>query len=285
MKAQAYDHVVHVVLRAERGDLLPDALFDAVRPVLEALRAAQGPAEARASAVIHASGILEDTEVAIVSASGEHELRAVPGASNAVALEAVLDGALDAAATPALRVLLLHETQSGLQALGGELRAALVRSLDGTARVFTTAGPRVHDERAEPTATRDAAFAPKTGSAGLAGQGAPGAPASWSDVVAASDARPAPKPVPASASAPLALPTRPARKASDDDDTPSPEPGDLVDHFAFGRCEVLKSDGERLHLRVHKDQRIREIALEMLRVSRLPDEGGVRRFRLDRKLG
>jgi hypothetical protein len=83
----------------------------------------------------------------------------------------------------------------------------------------------------------------------------------------------------------LALPTRPARKASDDDDTPSPEPGDLVDHFAFGRCEVLKSDGERLHLRVHKDQRIREIALEMLRVSRLPDEGGVRRFRLDRKLG
>jgi hypothetical protein len=68
-------------------------------------------------------------------------------------------------------------------------------------------------------------------------------------------------------------------------DTPSPEAGDFVEHFAFGPCEVLKSDGDRLHLRVRKDGRIREIALEMLRVSRLPDgEDPKRRFKLERRM-
>jgi hypothetical protein len=67
-------------------------------------------------------------------------------------------------------------------------------------------------------------------------------------------------------------------------DTPTPEAGDVVDHFAFGRCDVLKSDGDRLHLRVHKDGRIREIALEMLRVTRLEDSGNKRRFKLERRM-
>jgi hypothetical protein len=58
----------------------------------------------------------------------------------------------------------------------------------------------------------------------------------------------------------------------------------MVEHFAFGRCEVLKSDGDRLHLKVGKDSRIREIALEMLRVTPLADDGGQRTFRLDRRL-
>jgi hypothetical protein len=46
---------------------------------------------------------------------------------------------------------------------------------------------------------------------------------------------------------------------------------------------VLKSDGDRLHLRT-KDQRVKEIALEMLRVTPLPEEDGHRRYRLDRRL-
>jgi hypothetical protein len=67
-------------------------------------------------------------------------------------------------------------------------------------------------------------------------------------------------------------------------DAPTPEAGDVVDHFAFGRCDVLKSDGDRLHLKVHKDGRIREIALEMLRVTRLEDSNGKRRFKLERRM-
>ena len=72
---------------------------------------------------------------------------------------------------------------------------------------------------------------------------------------------------------------------AEEEDAPFPEAGDVVEHFAFGRCEVLKSDGDRLRLRVGKDGRVREIALEMLRVSPLEsNEESRKRFKLDRKL-
>jgi hypothetical protein len=83
---------------------------------------------------------------------------------------------------------------------------------------------------------------------------------------------------------PAPIPQRPARPPTDFD-TPYPEPGDSVEHFAFGRAEVVKSDGDRLHLKVHKDGRIREIALEMLRVTRLADaDDGKRHFKLERRM-
>ena len=65
-----------------------------------------------------------------------------------------------------------------------------------------------------------------------------------------------------------------------------PEPGDVVEHFAFGRCEVVKTDGDRLHVRLPKDLRVKEIALEMLNVSLLePVEGQTtRHYKLARKL-
>jgi hypothetical protein len=103
-------------------------------------------------------------------------------------------------------------------------------------------------------------------------------------------ARPAaavsPSPAAVSQPAAPAMPVRPPRPPGVVEvDTPAPEPGDAVDHFAFGRADVVKSDGDRLHLRVHKDGRIREIALEMLRVSRLPDaDDGKRQFKLERRL-
>ncbi|MBK6459813.1 MAG: hypothetical protein IPF92_02220 [Myxococcales bacterium] len=81
------------------------------------------------------------------------------------------------------------------------------------------------------------------------------------------------------------IPTRPVRPQVAEEETPTPDPGDRVEHFAFGSCEVVKSDGERLHLRLGKNGSIKEIALEMLRVSELPaDEGPGRRFKLERRL-
>lgn len=80
---------------------------------------------------------------------------------------------------------------------------------------------------------------------------------------------------------------RPIRAvAKDDDEQLVPEEGDIVEHFAFGRCEVVKVDGDRLHVRLGKGGRVKEIALEMLNVSALePEEGSTaRRFRLSRRL-
>jgi hypothetical protein len=49
---------------------------------------------------------------------------------------------------------------------------------------------------------------------------------------------------------------------------------------------VVKSDGDRLHVRLGKDGRIKEIALEMLKVMSLPPVEGAagKHYRLDRKM-
>ena len=82
------------------------------------------------------------------------------------------------------------------------------------------------------------------------------------------------------------MPMRPVRVTTAGfDEGPFPQAGDMVEHFAFGTCEVIKSDGDRLHLKVHKDGRIREIALQMLKVARLDDSAeGRRRFKLERRM-
>lgn len=85
-----------------------------------------------------------------------------------------------------------------------------------------------------------------------------------------------------------AMPQRIARPPQEEmEDDPVPEPGDTVEHFAFGHCEVVKTDGDRLHVRLGKDQRIKEIALEMLKVTPLPQAEGAttsRHWKLARKL-
>jgi hypothetical protein len=83
------------------------------------------------------------------------------------------------------------------------------------------------------------------------------------------------------------MPQRPMRPVKPEEEEQAvPDAGDIVEHFAFGRCEVVKSDGDRLHLRLGKDGRIKEIALEMLKVTPLPPVDGVtaKHFKLDRKL-
>ena len=49
---------------------------------------------------------------------------------------------------------------------------------------------------------------------------------------------------------------------------------------------VVKTDGDRLHVRLGKEQRVKEIALEMLKVTSLPPEEGQagRHWKLARKL-
>jgi hypothetical protein len=63
-----------------------------------------------------------------------------------------------------------------------------------------------------------------------------------------------------------------------------PEPGDSVEHFAFGLCEVLSVSGDRLVLRDLKGKgRVREIASERLSITGPVEHQGRRLFRLDRR--
>jgi len=72
--------------------------------------------------------------------------------------------------------------------------------------------------------------------------------------------------------------------ADETEEATLPEPGDSVEHFAFGLCEVLSVTGDRLVLRDLKGKgRVREIASERLAITGPVEHQGRRLFRLDRR--
>jgi hypothetical protein len=63
-----------------------------------------------------------------------------------------------------------------------------------------------------------------------------------------------------------------------------PERGDLIQHFAFGVCEVLTVNGDRLMIRdVSGPGRIREISIDMLVIHPPIEREGKRLFKLSRR--
>ena len=259
----------YVVLRASAGEPLPESLVTALR-------------QARvASGWIRAAGVLRDVELRALDPQARSlgPPRRIAGAVQLLSLEGSI-GASDGQPSVALRAVLARETERGLETLAGEIASAttvafealvtaldglpLARALDEGAGVWMLAMPPA-----------DAASAPQVG---------------WTGALEAST-RAEPEPhrprhaaVLAPATGEAVMPARPARPAVDFD-VVYPESGDLVEHFAFGTADVVKSDGDRLHLKMVKDSRIREIALEMLRVTRLPDaEDGRRHFQLQRRM-
>ncbi len=70
----------------------------------------------------------------------------------------------------------------------------------------------------------------------------------------------------------------------EDEEQGTPERGDLVHHFAFGWCEVIMVNGERLKLRDLKGPgRIREIIIDVLDVAGPSEKDGKRAFKLTRR--
>jgi predicted DNA-binding protein with PD1-like motif len=268
----------NLVVRLGGGERLPDALVT----VLKQERVTCG--------WVRASGVLTDVELRGYDGSrgalgNPHR---IAGPLHALSLEGSV-GVVEGTPSLTLRGLLAREGDAGLQAIAGEVASAQVvalevlvssledltleRALDERAGVWLLAAPGT----VSPVAARAPIKAPA----------APAAP--WAVALEASErAEPARMKTATMAASAATIPARPPRPELDLDAV-QPEPGDIVEHFAFGRCEVMKSDGDRLHIRVQKDQRIREIALEMLKVTQLPEpaepEGGAaRRFKLERRL-
>lgn len=283
------DKARHIVLRASSGETLPDALVARLRD------------EQVAAGWLRASGILSDVELRAfdgeIGALGR--ARRIAGPVQVLALEGAI-GLSGGEPTFSMRALLARETDRGLETIAGEIASARTVALE----VFVTALDDVVLERALDESAGvwllGGALAAAPRGPGLPGDArsprpapvaAASAPAAWSGALDASDRverePPRPRAAPAAAAATpgnTPMPQRPARPPTDFD-VVYPEPGDMVEHFAFGGAEVVKSDGDRLHLKVHKDGRVREIALEMLRVARLPDaDDGKRRFKLERRI-
>jgi predicted DNA-binding protein with PD1-like motif len=299
MKSYAIERARHLVLRAGEGDVLPD---DVLR-VLEAERVTCG--------WVRASGVLSDVQIRVHSPErgGLAEARRITGPVQALAIEGSigLDGGEP---SMGLHAVLARETDRGMEVLAGEIVSARVVALEALVTAFDDlAIGRALDPKAKVVLFGDAADAryrpdddppapaPRAPAPGVdhpGGRDGPparredvpsaAAPSAWSDAIAASAEKDELRPQASRNVLGGAIPPRPARPQRGEEQTSFPEVGDIVEHFAFGRSEVLKSDGERLHLKVGKDGRIREIALEMLKVSPLESNGPHRRFKLDRKM-
>jgi hypothetical protein len=233
---------------------------------------------------LRANGTLEDVELRVGGAT-----RKITGTLHAISIEGSI-GLANGDVTCGLRAVLARETDTGHETLAGEIVSARVTALEGHAVALD-----------DVTATRKNGF---LDTLAVSSTPAPSAPA----VVAAPPPPPPPPPrsapsVPPPApsepavekpkpsptfSAPTALPMKPIKPAVVEEEQIYPDAGDVVEHFAFGRCEVVKSDGDRLHIRLGKDGRIKEVALEMLKVTPLPPvEGGDgthKHFKLDRRM-
>jgi predicted DNA-binding protein with PD1-like motif len=281
----------HIVLRGEAGDVLHEALSRALA------------AREVACGWLRASGVLSDVELRAFDGhlGAPSAPRRLTGHVQAIAIEGSV-GLAQGEVTVGLRAMLARETDRGLETLAGEIVSAkvvaleahvtafddlfLTRAIDRKANVWLFGEPAAAPpapsapRMVEPVREREREREPEPESPPPPAA----APAVWADAIAASNE--AEKRVGTIGTGGAVVPPRIPKRVDDEDGMIVPEAGDTVEHFAFGTAEVLKSDGERLHLRAAKDGRIREIALEMLRVTPLDaPEGSPRRFRLDRKLG
>ena len=267
----------HLVLRLSAGEAIPEALCATLRD------------EHVACGWLRGSGVLEDIELRTyrtpIGTLGSG--RRVDGPFQALALEGSI-GSSSGEPSVSLRALLARETDAGLETLCGEIGSARAVALEVFVTALDDVGlQRTLDEAGGVWLLGDASAQPPERSVPVR----PAAPSpAWSAALDASDRSDRGARSRAVQASPAhnatAIPARPPPPAKRPEvDAPVPEPGDAVDHFAFGGCDVLKSDGDRLHLRVHKGGRVREIALAMLRVSRLDDaDDGRRRFKLERRI-
>ncbi len=298
----------HLLLRLSNPAKLPESLLGALRD------------EVVLAGWMRASGVLSNVQLRVVDPRGVTAAtpRRIEGPVQVIALEGSI-GLSGGDVSCGLRVVLARETDSGLDTIAGDLVEGTVETLevlitafdDVTAtRQLDRSGVWVLD--ATEGAPRAAASAPTMQTA-VTAPAPPSAPAvvpapervqsGFAEVsrvevsrVAVTEAPRAPapatnnagsRPSPTFSSMNQAMPQRIAKPVeAETEDEMVPEPGDIVEHFAFGRCDVVKTDGDRLHVRLGKDQRIKEIALEMLRVSPLTPEAGMtaRYFKLARKL-
>jgi hypothetical protein len=200
---------------------------------------------------VQASGFVEAAEVR-VAGEGADPVRALRGRWALCSLTGPAGGPYG--------VTLSRATESGLEVAGGQLVRAVSAGVTAAIVGSTTIA-------ASPPVAKEPPKAPA----------APKVPPA---------ASPAAQPT-ASAWAAHALQAARARRIPIDeqDDPVLPGPGDLVQHFAFGLCEVLMAEDDRLKIRdVQGQGRIREIRLEMLRIQGPQDRDGKKLFRLERRM-
>ncbi len=280
MKSLTTEKVRHLVVRADQADTLPDSLVTELRD------------QAVTCGFVRGSGVLRDVSLRAYSSElgGLAPPRFIAGPVHVLSLEGSV-GLSGGDISLGLRAVLGRETERGMETFAGELVSARVVGLELLVAAFDEhAAPRALDPLAKiwllgegdpskaPAIRREAR--PELSPAAAFSEAIAASAATAATVSSAERPRP---PSPLTGTGPV-VPQRPVRVQIEEELALVPETGSIVDHFAFGKCDVIKSEDDRLYLKMHRDGRIKEIALEMLKVTPLEDEDGKKSYRLARRL-
>ena len=281
----------HLVIRAENGEEVPRGLARALEE-----------ASARAGR-LSGTGVLDSVELASVDAAGARVTRRIEAPVMAVSITGNI-AQEGAAVSVRLYATLVQESPFGLQTVAGEIVSARALSLElfatalddvalvrqGDDRSFTASASAQPQAQPQPQPQAQPQPQPQAQPQSTSPVPVPARTAAPAPRITHPESPRPPSPFPAAApTAPLDLPTAPTpptRPTQHRDDVEIyPDTGDLVNHFHFGECEIISSDGERIRLRQEKDSRVREVALGMLRIEAPTTDPatGKRHFRLSRK--
>jgi predicted DNA-binding protein with PD1-like motif len=287
MKSKRIDAIDHRLVLLEKGDRWPESLIEAIEKA------------GLTSGTFRGSAVLREVEVRTFdSAAAQREGgRTLEGPVEATTLEGAFGLTRGTLALTTRAVLALRDSfgeriaagaVESARVDGGEVLVSgfagtdLVRTMRSDAGVWlfqleaelAGTAPRLAAREDEPRA------APPQARANFAASSAWAALADASDAVSSA---PAPSHTPMRPG--VAKTTQPGRlpNASASDDEPLVEQGAVVDHFTFGEGDVLKSDGERVHVRFDRDGRIREFSLAVLKVSAAGTRRGKPYFKVAKK--
>ncbi len=258
-----------IVLHLEAGDELPGSLIRA----LDGLEVKSG--------WVSGAGLLEAAEVRLPLPRNGATAFNLEGPLVLASLSGPLQ-VQDGVLAPLLWASLAKAGELGPGAVAGELAWGAVLRVDIVVSVFDDVAPGRTDV---PVVAATAAAPPRalpSVSAPLVTP-PPQAPLVTPPPQAPPQAPPQ-RPVSGPAIAgPVPVPMRPHR--SEPEPETYPEVGDLVIHFAFGRCEVIISDGDKISIR-EDGGRTRSVGLAMLRIGKptLDAATGKRLFELGRRL-
>jgi predicted DNA-binding protein with PD1-like motif len=284
MKSKRIEALDHRLVLLEKGDRWPESLVEAIEKA------------GLTSGTFRGSAVLRDVEVRTfdTTVAQREGGRTLEGPVEAITLEGAFGLTRGTLAITTRAVLALRDTFGERMAAGaveaarvdgGEVLVSgfagtdLVRTMRSDAGVWLfqleaelAGAPRSATRDDEPRATKSAAAPPVTPTA-----------SAWAALADASEAvtsAPATPPRPG-----VAKTMQPARitSAHSGDDDPIVEQGAVVEHFTFGEGDVLKSDGERVHVRFERDGRIREFSLAVLKVTAAGTRRGKPYFKVTKK--
>lgn len=178
-----------------------------------------------------------------------------------------------------LNVVLSREGDNGIEVMGGHVLRARIFSLEVVIEAFDDVLLRRARDQATGLVCWTEAVAAAEPAPVVAAIPAPST--TWAEVARVSQARPSPAPVaPARPDIPRVEPRSEARHENDDETDDALEPGDILIHPTFGRCEVQRIEGGYEFAQVRlKNGRLVRLSLDILRLVRDGVENSHRVFR------